>query len=68
MVECKCYNPTRGIFRPTVQKLLGAELGKNPILLTTATFSSDVREFAFGTGVLLFDGSDLENMPQETFR
>lgn len=68
VVECKCYNPTRGISRPTVQKLLGDELGKKPTLLTTATFSSDAREFASGTGVLLFDGSDLENMLQETFR
>lgn len=65
LVECKCYQPSSTIGRPTLQRLSGANatVGADKLFfVTTARFSADATAYAHQVGMHLVDGNQLVRM------
>lgn len=65
VVECKCYDPSRSVGRPIVQKLVGANahFGADQMaVMTTGFFTKSAIEYAESLGVVLLDGVDLAEL------
>lgn len=65
IVECKCYASSHKIDRPTVQKLVGANViakAQRMIFITTSDFTPDAYEYAESASVELIDGKKLFGM------
>lgn len=61
IVECKCYSIEHKVGRPTVQKLVGANIvsADKMILITTSDYSSSAISYANNVGVILINGKNL---------
>jgi restriction system protein len=62
IVECKCFEPSRSVGRPLIQKLVGANevVGADEMaFVTTAGFSRAALSFARESGVTCVDGTRL---------
>lgn len=65
IAECKCYTSSHKIDRPTVQKLVGANviaMAQRMVFVTTSDFTPDACKYAKSAGVELINGKRLLGM------
>lgn len=65
LVECKCFHPAQCVGRPVLQKLFGAnavEGAQHLVVMTTAAFSREARNYAQEVGMELIDGATLTTL------
>lgn len=70
IAECKCYDRTHHVGRPTIQKLRGAntvERADEMMVITTSSFSQEATVFAQQVGVQLIDGHQLVALCQQAW-